>query len=156
MALETPSAPITASEPLARALQQTLVDQVALHLQAKQAHWNLIGPGFREIHLQLDEITAEARDAADTVAERLRALGHVADGREETVAETTSLPPYPTGEQSVHDTVALIEERIGAAGKAIRSHHDIVDAEDPASADLLHAILLAAEKQAWMLRSAIR
>jgi starvation-inducible DNA-binding protein len=156
MALETPPAPIIASDALARALAQVLVDQIALHVQAKQAHWNLIGPGFREIHLQLDEITAEAREAADTVAERLRALGHVADGREATVAETTSLPAYPAGEQTVHDTVVLIEERIAAAGKTIRSLHDTVDAEDPASADLLHAILLAAEKQAWMLRSAVR
>lgn len=159
MATDTTRAHVTpfeASSKLAEALQQVLADQVELHLQAKQAHWNLIGSGFREIHLQLDEITDEARAASDTIAERLRALGAVADGRSATVASSSSLPPYPAGEQSVHDTVALICERLGAAAAAIREVHDDVDDEDPSSADLLHEILLAGEKQAWMLRSALR
>ena len=156
MAIETPPVPFKASSTLQSALQQILVDQIDLHLLAKQAHWNLVGPGFREIHLQLDEITDAAREAADEIAERLRALGGVADGRGGTVAASTSLPAYPEGEQSVHDTVALIEERIAAAGKTIRELHDAVDDEDPSSADLLHGIIVASEKQAWMLRSAIR
>jgi starvation-inducible DNA-binding protein len=163
MAVETPAsvpeateAPFAASETLAAALQQVLADQVELHLQAKQAHWNLVGPGFREIHLQLDEITEGAREAADTIAERLRALAGVADGRSATVAATTSLSPCPEGEQSVHDTVAMVEVRIAQAGKTIREVHDDVDDEDPTSADLLHGILAESEKQAWMLRSAIR
>ena len=163
MAVETPAsvpeateAPFKASDTLAASLQQVLVDQVELHLQAKQAHWNLVGPGFREIHLQLDEITEAAREAADTIAERVRALAGTADGRSTTVAETTSLSPFPDGEQSVSDTVAMIEVRIAQAGKTIRELHDDVDEEDPTSADLLHAILAESEKQAWMLRSAIR
>ncbi|HET9075008.1 MAG TPA: DNA starvation/stationary phase protection protein [Solirubrobacteraceae bacterium] len=159
MATDTPpatEAPFRASDTLTDALQQVLVDQVDLHVQGKQAHWNLVGPGFREIHLQLDEIVDAAREYADTIAERLRALGRTVDGRAGTVAKTSSLPPFPDGEVSVHDTVALVEERIAAAGEAIRRIHDAVDAEDPTSADLLHEILHGSEKQAWMLRSAIR
>lgn len=163
MSVETPAsvpdateAPFKASSTLSAALQQILVDQVELHLQAKQAHWNLVGPGFREIHLQLDEITEAAREAADTIAERLRALAGVADGRSATVAADTALSPYPEGEQSVRDTVGLMEVRIAQAGKTIRELHDDVEEEDPSSADLLHNILNEAEKQAWMLRSAIR
>jgi starvation-inducible DNA-binding protein len=34
--------------------------------------------------------------------------------------------------------------------------HDDVDAEDPTSADLLHAILEDLEKQAWMLSAEVR
>lgn len=159
MATDTPpatQAPFEASQALADALQQVLADQVDLHLQAKQAHWNLVGPGFREIHLQLDEITEAAREFADTIAERVRALGHAVDGRAATVAKSSSLPDFPEGEQTVEDTVALIEERIAASGKTIREIHDEVDDEDPTSADLLHEILHLSEKQAWMLRSAIR
>ncbi len=163
MTVETPASvpeatetPFKASSTLAQALQQILADQVELHLQAKQAHWNLVGPGFREIHLQLDEITDAAREASDTIAERLRALGATADGRSATVTATTSLSPFPEGEQTVGDTVAMMEVRIAQAGKTIRTVHDDVDEEDPSSADLLHGILNEAEKQAWMLRSAIR
>jgi starvation-inducible DNA-binding protein len=46
----------TASARLAGDLQQVLVDLTALHLQAKQAHWNAVGRNFRDLHLQLDEI----------------------------------------------------------------------------------------------------
>ena len=36
-------------------LQKVLVDLIELHLQGKQAHWNLVGTNFRDLHLQLDE-----------------------------------------------------------------------------------------------------
>ena len=42
-------------------LQKVLVDLIELHLQGKQAHWNLVGTKFRDLHLQLDELV----DAAD-------------------------------------------------------------------------------------------
>lgn len=63
------------------ALQSTLVDLVGLSLIGKQAHWNLVGPRFRSIHLQLDEVVTAARDFSDTVAERAAALGLPPDGR---------------------------------------------------------------------------
>lgn len=67
------------------ALQETLVDLVGPSLMAKQAHWNIVGPRFRSIHLQLDEVVATARSCSDTVAERAAALGVPPDGRPETV-----------------------------------------------------------------------
>ena len=33
-----------------------MVDLIELYLQGKQAHWNLVGTNFRDLHLQLDEI----------------------------------------------------------------------------------------------------
>jgi hypothetical protein len=45
-----------ASPALAASLQAVLVDLIELHLQAKQAHWNVVGRNFRDLHLQLDEI----------------------------------------------------------------------------------------------------
>ena len=65
----------------AQSLQEVLVDLIELHLQGKQAHWNLIGTNFRDLHLQLDEIVDIAREASDTIAERMRALNAVSDGR---------------------------------------------------------------------------
>ena len=34
---------------LAQNLQRVLVDLIELHLQGKQAHWNLVGTNFRQI-----------------------------------------------------------------------------------------------------------
>jgi starvation-inducible DNA-binding protein len=50
-----------ASETLRTNLQSVLVDLIALHLQGKQAHWNIVGPNFRDLHLQLDEIVGDVR-----------------------------------------------------------------------------------------------
>ena len=138
---------------LPRNLQKVLVDLIELHLQGKQAHWNLVGTNFRDLHLQLDEIVDTAREASDTIAERMRALNAVPDGRSDTVTASTTLPAIPPTELSTTDTVDLITTRIYAAVDTIRTVHDDVDAADPSSADLLHDIIDGLEKQAWMLKS---
>jgi starvation-inducible DNA-binding protein len=140
-----------ASPRLAGDLQQVLVDLIALHLQAKQAHWNVVGHNFRDLHLQLDEIVEAARDASDTIAERMRALGATPDGRAPTVAATASLTPLPAGELRTSEGVDLITHSLGSAAFTIRKVHDEVDAEDPSTSDLLHTIVDQIEKQAWML-----
>ncbi|PFG41834.1 starvation-inducible DNA-binding protein [Isoptericola jiangsuensis] len=142
-----------ASEQLTGHLQRVLVALVDLHVQGKQAHWNVTGRGFRDLHLQLDELVDVAREHSDTVAERLRALQAVPDGRTETVATTTDLSPYPAGLVSVGDTVDAVVERVAQTVEVVRTVHDDVDAEDPTSADILHEIIADLEKQAWMITS---
>jgi starvation-inducible DNA-binding protein len=138
---------------LAMNLQEVLVDLIELHLQGKQAHWNLIGTNFRDLHLQLDEIVDIAREASDTIAERMRALNAVPDGRSDTVVASTTLPAFPPAEQNTTETVDLITTRIYAAVSTIRSVHDAVDAVDPSTSDLLHEIIASLEMQAWMIKS---
>jgi starvation-inducible DNA-binding protein len=134
-------------------LQRVLVDLIELHLQGKQAHWNLIGTNFRDLHLQLDEIVDAAREASDTIAERMRALNAIPDGRSDTVTAATTLPAFPPAELNTTDVVDLITTRIYAAVDTIRTVHDDVDAADPSSADLLHTVIDVLEKSAWMLKS---
>jgi starvation-inducible DNA-binding protein len=140
-----------ASKSLTDNLQKVLVDLVELHLQGKQAHWNVVGKNFRDLHLQLDEIIDAAREFSDTVAERLRALHAVPDGRSDTVAATTTLPEYPNGEVDTAETVDLITVRIEAVVGTMRDVHDEVDEADPTSADILHAIIERLEQYAWMV-----
>jgi starvation-inducible DNA-binding protein len=140
-----------ASATLTENLQRVLVDVIALAMQGKQAHWNVVGKNFRDTHLQLDEVIAAARLFSDTVAERMRALHAVPDGRSETVSETTSLPPMPAGELATTDVIDLVTERIEAVTATCRDVHDAVDEEDPTSADILHEILETLEKFAWMV-----
>jgi starvation-inducible DNA-binding protein len=136
---------------LVESLQAVLVDLIELHLQGKQAHWNVVGTNFRDLHLQLDGIVDTAREAADVIAERMRALRATPDGRSETVAATTTLPALPAGTLSTADVVTLMTEQLAAAVMTVRGVHDTVDAADPSSADLLHSIIDDLEKQAWML-----
>jgi starvation-inducible DNA-binding protein len=138
---------------LPRNLQKILVDLIELSLQAKQAHWNLVGTNFRDLHLQLDDIVDMARTASDTIAERMRALNSVPDGRSDTVTAYTTLPALPSAELTTTDTAELVTTRIYAAVDTMRNVHDDVDTVDPSSADLLHTIIDALEKAAWMLKS---
>jgi starvation-inducible DNA-binding protein len=146
-----PTTGFSASPDLAHNLQRILVDLIALHLQAKHAHWNLVGPNFRDLHLELDEIVDLARDSSDTIAERMRALGVTPDGRAPTVAGTADLTPLPAGELSTARAVELITNSLRTTTATIRDLHDQIDAEDPATSDLLHTIIDDLEKQAWML-----
>lgn len=142
-----------ASQTLADNLQKLHVDLIDLHLQGKQAHWNVVGKNFRDLHLQLDEVIDAARAFSDQVAERMRSIYVTPDGRAATVAAQTSLAPFPADEVDTAETVDLITEALYAAAGTARTIHDAVDAEDPTSADILHSILEKLEQFAWMIDS---
>ncbi|ALR13652.1 DNA starvation/stationary phase protection protein [Mycobacteroides saopaulense] len=150
---ESDVTPFQASPELAGSLQRVLVDLIELHLQGKQAHWNVVGSNFRDLHLQLDELVDFAREGSDTVAERMRALYAVPDGRSDTVAANTTLPEFPAYERSTGDVVDLVTTRIHAAINTLRGVHDAVDDEDPTTADILHQLIDGLEKLAWLIAS---
>ncbi|MFT4212111.1 MAG: DNA starvation/stationary phase protection protein [Microbacterium sp.] len=141
----------TASQELSENLQRVLVDLIELSLQGKQAHWNVVGTNFRDTHLQLDEIIDAAREFSDTVAERMRSLHALPDGRSDLVAETTTLPEFPQGEIATTEVIDLMTERLDAVSATCREVHDEVDDEDPTSADILHAVLERIEQLSWMV-----
>ncbi len=141
---------------LAKNLQAVLVDLTALHLVGKQAHWNIVGPNFRDLHLNLDEVVAIARASADDIAERMRALHATPDARPAVIAEQTSLPEFPQGEVLTHDAIDLVTTAIEKTTGTMRSVHDEVDEADPTSADILHAILEKLEQQAWFISAETR
>ena len=141
----------TASADLTKNLQKVLVDIIELAGQGKQAHWNVVGRNFRDTHRILDEITLAARGFSDEVAERMRALHAVPDGRSSTVSATTSLPEFPAGEVATTEVIDLVTERLEAVVGTMRDVHDDVDEEDPTSADLLHAVIEKLEQFAWMV-----
>ncbi len=141
----------TASKTLSENLQKVLVDLIELASQGKQAHWNVVGTNFRDTHLALDEIIDAAREFSDTIAERMRALHALPDGRSDTVAESTTLPEFPQGEIATTEVIDLITARLEDAVATCRDVHDQVDEEDPTSADIFHEIIEKLEQYAWMM-----
>ncbi|MFE6282137.1 Dps family protein [Streptomyces sp. NPDC057877] len=132
------------------ALQSTLVDLLGLSLIGKQAHWNIVGPRFRSIHLQLDEVVSTAREYADTVAERCSALGVPPDGRPETIASAFTLPGPKEGWVRDNEVVEVMVESLGAAIGRLRERIEATDKPDPVTQDLLIGITAELEKQRWM------
>ncbi|MFJ6696323.1 DNA starvation/stationary phase protection protein [Streptomyces sp. NPDC091272] len=135
------------------ALQGALVDLLDLSLLAKQAHWTIVGPRFRSLHLQLDEIVDTARAYADTVAERASAIGVAPDGRAATVARTTELPQPASGWTADDDVVSLLVEALGGAILRMRERIEATDRPDPVTQDIFIGMTAELEKQRWMFQA---
>lgn len=143
----------TTTKSVSTALQANLEDYLVLGLQTKNAHWNIVGPRFLEIHEFLDDVYASAQTFADETAERIRALKSTANGNLDVLVADPLLPPMPTGEIFDADVVSLILHRLELIVEAVRTRLDKIEDKDVVTADLIHAQLLALEKHAWMLRS---
>ncbi|MER5906640.1 DNA starvation/stationary phase protection protein [Streptomyces mirabilis] len=135
------------------ALQGALVDLVDLSLVAKQVHWNVVGPRFRSIHLQLDEVVDTARLHSDTVAERAATLGVPPDGRAATVATTSGIGVTPEGWIKDTDAVGELVDALSAVISRMRVRVDATGEADPVSQDIFIQITADLEKHHWMFQA---
>ncbi|GAA4611675.1 Dps family protein [Saccharopolyspora hordei] len=131
-------------------LQATLVDLIDLHLVAKQAHWNVVGRFFRDVHLHLDELVTVARGFADDVAERASALGVSPDGRARTVAENSGLSKFEGDWRSDREVTEAITQALLEVVRRLRVRIDESDKTDQVTQDLFIDIARELEKQHWM------
>ncbi|MFF4956573.1 Dps family protein [Streptomyces sp. NPDC001222] len=138
---------------VSEALQGALVDLLDLSLVAKQVHWNVIGPRFRSIHLQLDEVVDSARLHSDTVAERSSALGVPPDGRAATVAQGSGIGAVPQGWVKDTDAVGTLVSALGAVIARMRERVQATAAPDPVSQDIFIGITADLEKHHWMFQA---
>ncbi|MFD5080155.1 Dps family protein [Streptomyces sp. NPDC058371] len=138
---------------VSEALQGALVDLVDLSLVAKQIHWNVVGPRFRSVHLQLDEVVDTARLHSDTVAERASALGVPPDGRAATVASGSGIGAIPDGWIKDADAVGALVDALGAVIVRMRERVVATADPDPVSQDIFIGITADLEKHHWMFQA---
>jgi starvation-inducible DNA-binding protein len=135
------------------ALQGALVDLVDLSLVAKQVHWNVVGPRFRSVHLQLDDVVDTARQHSDTVAERASAVGVNPDGRSRTLAKTTAIDSVPDGWIKDVEAVRVLVDALRVVIDRMRERIEATDEPDPISQDILITLTADLEKHAWMFQA---
>lgn len=145
--------PGKATKTVVAALQQQLVDLIDLSLQLKQAHWCVIGPNFRSVHLQLDEILVDVRNGADEVAERISTLGLAPDGLSKTVAGATQLKQLKAKFEQTGSTISSIADLLDTTIQGIRKSIEVVGELDPISEDLLIGLSAGLEKHLWMVQA---
>ncbi|MFB0615377.1 Dps family protein [Streptomyces sp. AGS-58] len=138
---------------VSEALQGALVDLVDLALVAKQIHWNVVGPRFRSVHLQLDEVVDSARTHSDTVAERASALGVPPDGRAASVASGSGIGTAPAGWVKDTDAVGTMVDALGAVIVRMRERVNATGEADPVSQDIFIGITADLEKHHWMFQA---
>ncbi|GIX16733.1 MAG: DNA starvation/stationary phase protection protein [Rhodothalassiaceae bacterium] len=139
---------------VAALLNKRLADAVVLASHAKQAHWNLRGPDFIALHELFDRVADMARAHADTLAERVTALGEEALGTAELAVRNTGLDAYPAGRITQADHLKAIADRLGAFANALRAGiGEAEQAGDLVSADILTSLAGEADKMLWMVES---
>lgn len=134
-------------------LQATLHELVDLSLIGKQLHWAVVGPLFRPLHLQLDELVDSWRELADTVAERAVALGFIPDGQAKAVAAGSQLAAVAPTALGDHLVVRELTHRIAEVSEQVRDRMNRLGDADLASQDVLIEVVRKLEKQQWMLRA---
>ena len=141
------------TEQVKQLLQGGLVTLIDLGLVLKQAHWNVVGPNFRSVHLHLDEILETSRNASDEVAERIVTIGEAPDGRSATVSAQSRLEEFPNDFQRVPEMVSEIANRMMSAIEQLREAITKLGALDPVSEDLMIGITAELEKHLWMVQA---
>lgn len=145
--------PDDALKVVGEALQGALVDLIDLALVSKQTHWNVVGPRFRSVHLQLDEVVDTARQHSDIVAERAAALGISPDGRAATVAAGNGLGHVPEGWQQDTRAVSTLVDALGAVIRRMRDRMAAVGEVDTVTEDIFITLTGDLEKHHWMFQA---
>ena len=135
-------------------LNARLADSIDLKTQAKQAHWNVKGMAFYELHLLFDSVAGHLEDASDLLAERVTALGGVAEGTARQTAARSSIPEYPLEAVRGSDHVLALSTRLAQAANAMRQNiDDCINLGDQATGDIFIELVRAADKDLWFLQS---
>jgi len=135
-------------------LQARLVDAIDLETQLKHAHWNVRGKDFLQLHQLFDGIHTIVEEFVDTIAERIAALGGVADGRIATVAATTSLYEYPLEARGGEAHLKAVAGSLAEFGKLVRADIDAAAAAgDQDTSDLFTGLSRETDKQLWFVEA---
>ncbi|MCC6176334.1 MAG: DNA starvation/stationary phase protection protein Dps [Chloroflexi bacterium] len=136
---------------LVASLNQNLANLTDLAAAYDQAHWNVAGPSFTQLHELFDRFSNDVREYTDVVAERAVTLGGVAHGTLQAAAERSTLPPFPLEERNQWALVESLMLRTEHVAAALRAAMDL-SADEAATEDVFIDVLRGIEKQHWMLR----
>ena len=136
-------------------LQGVLYDLSALRHNVQQAHWNVQGIEFYQLH----EFYAELYDAlfgyVDQIAERKLQLGMPADARPGAVADTSRIPAIETGFLGDEQTLRILVNQYSTMSAILYAGIDATN-DDLVTQDLLIAVAHGVDKHFWQLRAHLR
>lgn len=139
---------------VAAALNELLADEHVLYNKTRNYHWSVEGPSFMEFHKLYESQYDRLAEIIDEVAERIRTIGHFAEGRLKELLKLASLdePEVPVDQASQIDNLTADHETIiNRLRKLIKDFDEKY--KDIGSSDFVTGLLKEHEKMAWMLRS---
>ena len=140
-------------KPVAKGLTEALADTYRLVFKTHAYHWNVEGPLFFSVHMLTDGQYANMFDAADEIAERIRALGQLTPFRLSEIMEA-SVVKDP---KSLPTAVEIVEDLASDHEMVAKRMHGLIALadkhKDPVTVDLITRRSGFHEKAAWMLRA---
>jgi starvation-inducible DNA-binding protein len=135
-------------------LNEQLADIFDLYSQAKQAHWNVKGSDFFQLHELFDELADELRGYADMIAERATALGGDAMGTVRMAAANSRLEEYKPDIHDSMEIVAMLADRYASLAETTREAIDTAEnMGDMSTSDLFTEISRGLDMRLWFLEA---
>jgi starvation-inducible DNA-binding protein len=138
---------------VATALSALLADTYTLAFKTHGYHWNVTGDKFHDLHILFEGQYGALYEAADDIAERIRALGFpvaasfAAFAKESKIEALGDAPKQLKMVEALRDAHVHASKTAAAAAKVADDHGDI------GSADLATQRIRDHDKAAWMLSS---
>ena len=135
-------------------LNARLADAIDLQLQTKHAHWNVKGPNFIALHELFDQVATELAGHVDDMAERIAALGGIAEGTLQSVAGRSRLQPYPLALADGRAHLEALADAFARLGKSVRTAIDEAgQTGDVDTSDLFTGVSRSVDKNLWLLEA---
>ena len=142
---------------VANELQKVLADEVVLYIKTRNYHWNIEGDNFMELHKLYQTMYEQMEDFIDDTAERIRMLGHFAQGRLKDFLQQTNL----LEEEYTNDQKVQLQNLLNDHETIVRNLRQKVDLftneyNDAGNADYLTGLMKEHEKMAWFVRNYLK
>jgi len=146
------------SQAVADQLAKLLADEFLLYTKTRNAHWNVTGDNFHAMHIFFENQYKQLDDLIDSVAERMRKIGHYAPATMKDYLELTHLTEYSD----------RTNEGLGYMKDLLSDHESIIDFlrenitpfaekyKDYGTSDFITGLMETHEEMAWMIRSYFR
>ncbi|GAB1446139.1 Dps family protein [Flammeovirgaceae bacterium] len=140
---------------IADQLSKILADEFMLYSKTLNAHWNIEGPDFHTAHVYLESLYNQQQEIVDTVAEKIRAVGHYVPAQLKKYLELTHLSEKSLKKNDSQTLFAdLLEDHesiIQFLRENIKPDADKLKAEGVS--DYITGLMEFHQKTAWMLRA---
>lgn len=141
------------TETVSEALGDVLADTYHLTFKTHAYHWNVEGPLFYAIHNLTEGQYENMFAAADDLAERIRAIGHLAPASMKDIVARSSMDDS-TADKSANE---MVTDLAGDHERLAHRLHALIEiageSKDPVTEDLATERSAFHEQAAWMLRA---
>ncbi|MDB5126759.1 DNA starvation/stationary phase protection protein [Mucilaginibacter sp.] len=139
-------------------LAKLLADEFVLYTKTRNAHWNIEGPDFHAMHIFFESQYEQLDEVMDSVAERIRKLGHYAPG---TLTQLLQLTHLTEKNDSKNDSPGFLKELLEDHESIIEfirgNINTIADKyNDAGTSDFITGLMETHEGMAWMIRAHFR